>query len=82
MAASGRVLLVTAPSWAPGSVCLICVLCESLAWSRKGALEGPTLLLHFSTSSRCLGLKGTGAISLKRQRISTDVLAPLSGQAS
>lgn len=58
MVASGRVLLVTAPSWAPGSVCLICVLCESLAWSRKRALEGPTLLLHFSTSSHCLGSKG------------------------
>lgn len=56
---SGRVLfLVTVPSWAQRLLCLICVLCESLAWSRKRALGGPTLLLHFSTSSHCLGSKG------------------------
>lgn len=54
MGASGRAFLVTAPSWAPGLLCLICILCESLDWSRKRALEGPTLLLHFSTSSHCL----------------------------
>lgn len=58
MRASGRVFLVIDPSWAPGLVCLICVLCESLAWSRKRALEGPTFLLHFSTSSHCVGSKG------------------------
>lgn len=50
--------LVTVPSWAQRLLCLICVLCESLAWSRKRALGGPTLLLHFSTSSHCLGSKG------------------------
>lgn len=57
--------LVTVPSWAQRLLCLICVLCESLAWSRKRALGDPPSSYTFPLPPTALGLKGTGAISLK-----------------
>ena len=53
-----------------------CVLCESWAWSRKRAWRDPPSSYAFPLPPTALGVKGAGAVSLERQRISTDVLAP------